>query len=83
MDLKAQLDAAIAASMVRPKGVRLSVSTFNELEQLGHITRASGGPLGLDWFKNLPWFDGDIYAWCDPTFEDAFEIPTLGGVPET
>lgn len=75
MDLNAEIIAAIAQRSTRPKGIRFSVAAFRALESAGHITRASGGPLGLDWVANIPWFDKDIHAWCDPSFEGIFELP--------
>lgn len=74
MDLYSQIIAAIAQQNSRPKGIRFSIAAFTRLENAGYITRAGGGPLGLDWFQNLPWFDKDIYAWCDPSFEGIFEL---------
>lgn len=75
MDIYSELSSAVKEAPVRPKGIRLSVGAFKKLEAEGHITRASGGPLGLDWFPNMPWFDKDIYAWCDVEFEGAFQLP--------
>lgn len=75
MDLNAQVIAAVAQRKERPKGIRFSVAAFRELESAGHITRADGGPLGLGWFPNVPWFDKNIYAWCDPSFGGTFELP--------
>lgn len=77
MDLNSQVLAAIAQRSSRPRGIRFSVEAFKALERAGSITRAGGGPLGLDWFPNLPWFDGDIYAWCDPSYEGIFELPAV------
>lgn len=75
MNLYSEILEAISHRPNRPKGIRLSVTTFQDLEIAGHITRASGGPLGLVWFANIPWFDKDIYAWCDPSFDGIFELP--------
>lgn len=76
MDLNEQIRTDIAQRPSRPKGIRFSVATFRELEEARHITRASGGPLGLvEWEKNMPWFDRDIYAWCDPSFDGTYQLP--------
>lgn len=76
MDLDLEIQAAIAQRSTRPKGIRLSISAFRELEAANHVTRGSGGPAGLvEWGTNVPWYANDIYAWCDPSFDGVFELP--------
>jgi hypothetical protein len=76
MSLEQDIDRAIAAAPRRPSGIRLSIDSFKQLEKDGHIVRGSGGPGGLvDWASNVPFFDGDIYAWCDPSFAGPFQLP--------
>lgn len=74
-DLKKLIDQAVVARSTRPKGVRLDVESFVTLEKAGHIQRKDAGPLGIPWHSNVPFYDDDIYAWCDPSFEDVFELP--------
>ncbi len=77
MDLNDEITAEVANRGSRPKGIRLSVSAFQELEQANLITRGNGGPLGIvGWATNVPWYSKDIYAWCDPAFTGKFELPT-------
>ena len=76
MNLNSDIQAAIATRTNRPKGIRFSIDAFNELENAGHITRGSGGQLGLvERATNVPWYDKDIFAWCDPAFTGKFELP--------
>jgi|APEBP8051072661_1049379.scaffolds.fasta_scaffold01821_4 hypothetical protein len=76
MNLNDEIQAALNSRPAHPKGIRLSVSAFQELERGGFITRGSGGPLGLvEWATNVPWYSKDIFAWCDPSFQGQFELP--------
>lgn len=76
MDLNELLQAEITKSARRPKGIRFGYQAFLDLEAEGHITRGSGGPVGLvEWATNVPWYASDIYAWCDPTLDGSFELP--------
>lgn len=76
MDLNSKIRAEISQRANRPKGIKLSISAFRELESGGHITRAAGGPFGLvEWEMNMPWYDKDVYAWCDPSFEGTYQLP--------
>ena len=76
MALNNDIDLAISKRAARPKGIRLGVLAFQQLESAGHITRGSGGPLGLvEWATNVPWYSKDIFAWCDPSFSGQFELP--------
>jgi hypothetical protein len=76
MNLKAKIDADISKRTTRPKGIRLGVDAFRELENAGHITRGSGGPLGaVGWASDVPWYSNDIYAWCDPSLQGQYELP--------
>ncbi|VAW71080.1 hypothetical protein MNBD_GAMMA09-146, partial [hydrothermal vent metagenome] len=69
-------DDEISKRTTRPKGIRFGVTAFNELEKAGDITRGDGGPAGLvEWASNIPWYSSDIYAWCDPSFDEEFELP--------
>ncbi len=77
MDLNNIIEAVIAKKSTRPKAIRLSLDAFNQLEKDGHITRGAGGPNEyLEWASGVPWYSGNIYAWCDPSFRGMFELPT-------
>jgi hypothetical protein len=75
VDLNKRIRDAMANSGRRPKGIRFGLQAFLDLEASGHITRGSGGPAGLEWATNVPFYASDIYAWCDPTFDSLFELP--------
>ena len=75
MDLKDRIDDAIAGRSTRPKGIRVSIDAFIELEASGNIVRGNGGPHGIPWASDVPFYDSDIYVWCDPTLEEEYELP--------
>jgi len=74
--LNEEIQAALGKRTTQPKGIRLSVAAFQELERGGFVARGSGGPLGLvEWANEVPWYSGHIFAWCDPSFKGTFELP--------
>ena len=76
MDIHEEIQQALADLGWRPRGIRFSVESFKWLFEKGHISPGSGGPLGLvEWVTNVPWYDGNIFAWCDPSFDGVFELP--------
>ena len=80
MDIHEEIQRALVDLGWRPKGIRLSVDAFNELLAEGYISHGEGGPFGsVVWATGVPWYDGNIFAWCDPSFEGRAELPSLSG----
>ena len=71
--------AELANQRSRPKGMRITLETYREMEEKGLIERKDFGILGvLKLGSDLPFFEGDIFLLIDPELEVRglqFEIP--------
>lgn len=64
------MKAEIAKGKERPKGIKVSMKTYNEIKDAGLIEMkdvAAWGFIGLGY--QMPFFDGDIHIFVDPELE--------------